>query len=209
MTLKPTIFGIQFHPVFTVSVVLVILTGAFITLQQSQATDMSTSDQWPSFTMTYEAPGAAVSIGEQSLQPRETVRFRWGGRGDWRADVIDAESFDTGSAVGVVSTKGSWKSYDGKTLTTYNSVTGGTRTSTGNGDALINGLMHPTMSRVIRDDYEQRGTAPQSSTFPLDKGGLVDAITFGHGDGSRHVFTAEGIPLETPRGFRVLEFQID
>ena len=122
---------------------------------------------------------------------------------------MTAESFDTGSPVGVVSTEGSWRSFDGTMYTTYNSITGRTRTSTGNGDALVTGLLHPLMSRVIREDYEERGTAPQPFTFPLDQGGSVDAVVFDHGGGRRHVFTTDGIPLETPGGFKVLKLAMN
>ncbi len=213
MTMRPTIFGIQFHPVCIVSVALVLFAGAFVTLQQTFATN--TSDQWPSLTMAYEAPGSTVSIGDRTLNPRETVSLRWGGLDDWRAEVTAAESFDTGSAVGVVSTLGSWESFDGTTYTRYNSITGQTYTDTPRGDVPPSGMVHPAISGVVRGAYEDQGTAPRSVSFGTDYclgadcSGSVDAVAFNLGDGGRSVFTAEGIPLELPDGFRVLKLRID
>ena len=207
MTMRPTIFGIQFHPACIVSVALVILAGGLITLQQTFATN--DGELWPSFTMTYETPGSPVSIGERTLRPRETISLRWEGPGDWRAEVTRAESFNTGSAVGTVSTVGSWRSYDGTTFTRYNSITNHTHTSVTPGDALPAGMLHPVMSRAVRGRYVEQGTEPDSSTFNLDRGGSVDAVVFDHGGGDRSVFTTKGIPLELPDGFRVLKLDTD
>ena len=207
MTMRPTIFGIQFHPVCIVSVALVILAGGLITLQQTFAT--TDSEHWPSFTMTYEAPGSPVSLGESTLRPRETVSLRWDGPGDWRMEVTEAESFDTGAAVGIVSTVGSWQSYDGTTFTRYNSITDHTHTSVTPGDALPTGMLHPVMSRAVRGQYVEKGMAPDSSTFDLDRGGSVGSVVFDHEGSDKSVFTTTGIPLELPDGFRVVKLDTD
>ena len=197
------------HPVCTAAIVLVVIVGGLVTLQQLGA-DQKTEERWPAFTMVYQAPGSPVSVNGQTSKPRETVSLRWNGPGDWRAETTSADSYE--APIGSVSHTGSWRSFDGTTYTEYDSITGDTFTDNPRGDVMPVGLMHPAMSSVVREQFGGSAAAT-TVTFAAEScrgsecNGAVQAIAFDHKEG-RVVFTTDGIPLETPQGFRVVSINI-
>ena len=202
-----------FQPLFRWAVALIVIAGAggLMAFQLRDAPESGGSDQWPSFTMDYTNQGSAVSVGGQTLNPTEIVHLQWGGPDNWREDTTSAEGFE--APIGVISTAGSWKSFDGVTYTEFNSITGETYVDTPRGDVPPAGIVHPGITSVIREQLGGRESA-ESIQFEAEicSGSAcsesIDALAFVR-EGRSTVFSSEGLPLEMPGGFRVLRIQMN
>lgn len=114
------------------SVLLLVLSlagvGIFIT-RISNETNVSRAsvtgaENWPAFVMTYREEGhiGFITDGKPGTQVYE---FTYNGSQDWKLTVLDSTKYDN---------IGSWRVYDGKTVTTFQSANNYTDTVDVSGD---------------------------------------------------------------------------
>ena len=90
-------------------------------------------DPLPSMTLTYEVPGAGVSVGDRVIEDyRETIRLEYRGKNDWTETVISSPMLDLGR-YGTGTNEGSYRTVNGNTIIEYDAMVGDTSTYTRDG----------------------------------------------------------------------------
>ena len=84
--------------------------------------------EWPPFTMIYQAPGAAVSVGNKPFRVIEVRRLEYQSKTEWTETVIEATPIET--SYGTFSDVGSYRELSGGVFKEFDAVTDSTRTDT-------------------------------------------------------------------------------
>ncbi len=170
--------------------------------------------EWPPFTMIYQAPGAAVSVGNEPFRVIEVRQMEYQSKTEWTETVIEATPIET--PYGTFSNVGSYRRLSGGVFTMYDAVTDSTDTESVEGGVtrIPNSYLRPIpLQRYKESEGVTASYTTTDAKVCFERDNCTEnamGIAFTK-DGRTGIYAddSRGIPLKLGDDFIVRELRID